>query len=582
VPSPVWHDPATVPGLLLAAATGLAVAIVAGLVALRAGTPVAAIVQFQVVGVAYLAAGTIAWRRRPDNVTGLLLVAIGGSWYIPDFQSASVPAVAALAFATRRVVNSLAAYLLLVYPSGRLRLTRHRVAAGLLIAAPAIHIPARLLLVDRIPAVLESVDRVTTPGCDCANPFAIAPAPDLFAGLERWTGFATVGTTIFIMALVILRLVEASRPMRRILWPVLFGAIVGLVIFAFNVLSFTLDLTLGLTTALGWALSVTRAAVPVGFLIGLLRIKIDKAAVAGLVVGLHAERTAASLERAIASALHDPTAKLAYWSPAARTYVDGSGRVVAMPVAGSGSSVTRVERADQPLGAIIHDSALDDDKALLDAVAAAFALALDRDRLASTVSAQASDARRLPGGPVTFLYADVEGSTLLLGRLGERYADVLAEERRLLRAIVSQHGGVEIDSRADEFFGAFPEEADPVGAALQIQRRLRDHAWPEGVAVRVRIGLHYGQPQMTDEGYVGLDVHRAARIGSAAHGGQILLSERTRRRIEARLPAGASLERLGDFVLKGLSDPESIWQLTVPDLPGPFPPLRLERAAPRG
>jgi hypothetical protein len=91
----------------------------------------------------------------------------------------------------------------------------------------------------------------------------------------------------------------------------------------------------------------------------------------------------------------------------------------------------------------------------------------------------------------------------LLDRLGERYADVLAEQRRLLRGIVREHGGFEIDSRADEFFGAFPEVADPVSAALKIQRRLRDHAWPHGAIVRVRIGLHQGQPQMTDEGYVG-------------------------------------------------------------------------------
>jgi class 3 adenylate cyclase len=168
---------------------------------------------------------------------------------------------------------------------------------------------------------------------------------------------------------------------------------------------------------------------------------------------------------------------------------------------------------------------------------------------------------------------------VLLERLGERYADVLAEERRLLRAIVREHGGVEIDSRADEFFAAFPEAADPIGAALQIQRRLRDHAWPDGAAVRVRIGLHSGQPQMTDEGYVGLDVHRATRIGSAGHGGQVLLSEATRRRVEAHLPPGATVRSLGAFVLKGLPGLESISQLTVPDLPGAFPPLRLEKPA---
>jgi class 3 adenylate cyclase len=251
-----------------------------------------------------------------------------------------------------------------------------------------------------------------------------------------------------------------------------------------------------------------------------------------------------------------------------------------MPGPGSGLSVTFVERADERLGAIVHDAVLDDDKALLDAVSAAFALTVDRDRLASTVHAQASTARQLPDGPVTFLYADVEGSTELLGRLGERYALVLAEQRRLLRTIIREHGGVEIDSRADEFFAAFPETADPASAALGIHRRLRDHAWPGGAAVRVRIGLHTGQPQTTDEGDVGLDVHRATRVGSAGHGGQTLLSEAARRRIASRLPAEATVHGLGAFALKGLPGVESISQLTVPDLPGVFPPLRLEKAAP--
>jgi class 3 adenylate cyclase len=468
---------------------------------------------------------------------------------------------------------------MLTFPSGRLGLRRHRIAMGLVIAFPAIQIPTRLLLVDRIPRVLEHVDRVTTLGCDCVNPFTLASAPAVFAAVERWTGFLTVGTALLIMALVILRLTDATAPMRRVLWPVLFGAIVAIVIFAFNVLSFTLATTPALTGALGWVLSLARASVPIGFLVGLLRMRMDKAAVATLVVGLHDERKRGSLERSIADTLHDPSVKLGYWSPAARTYLDGTGKMLPMPQPGSGSSVTFVERADEPVGAIIHDAVLDDDKALLDAVSAAFALAVDRDRLAATVHAQASSARQLPEGPVTFLYADVEGSTVLLDRLGERYADVLAEERRLLRTIVREHGGFEIDSRADEFFGAFPEAADPVGAALEIQRRLRDHAWPDGAIIRVRIGLHRGQPQMTDEGYVGLDVHRATRIGSAGHGGQVLLSEATRRRIEPSLPSDAAVHQLGAFVLKGLPGLESISQLTVPDLPSAFPPLRLETPA---
>jgi class 3 adenylate cyclase len=564
----------------IAAAIGLMIAILAGLVALRAGVAASAIVQTQVVGIAYLIAGVVAWFRRPDNATGPLLVTISYSWYIPEFQAASMPVVAGLAFATRRLVNTLSAYLLLAFPSGRLGPQRHRIAMGLVIAIAAIQMPTRLLLTDRIPAKLGQVDRVTTPGCDCANPFGVVPAPDLLASIEQWTGFVSVAAALIIMGLVILRLARATAPMRRVLWPVLFSAIVGLLVFAINVLSSTLAVYTMFTGVLGWVLSLARAAVPIGFLIGLLRMKMDKAAVAALVVGLHGDRTPDSLQRSIADALHDPAVKLGYWSPAARTYVDGAGKVLALPRPGTGLSAAIVERADEPLGVIIHDVVLDDDKALLDAVSAAFALAVDRDRLASTVHAQASDARQLPGGPVTFLYADVEGSTELLDRLGERYADLLAEERRLIRSIVRDHGGVEIDSRADEFFAAFPETADPAAAALKIQRRLRDHAWPDGVTVRVRIGLHSGQPQATDEGYVGLDVHRATRIGSAGHGGQILLSDVTRSRIEPRLPSDARLERLGAFGLKGLSGLESIWQLSASDLPNAFPPLRLETPAP--
>ncbi len=560
----------------IGAVVGVAIAVLAALVSYSVGVDWVVIVQSQVVGVAYLVAGTIAWRRRPDNLTGPLLLAIGYSWYIPDFQAAPVPLVAGLAFATRRLINALTPYLLLAFPSGHLGSRWHRIAMGLTIALAAIQMPSRLVLTDQIPTILDQVDRVTTYGCGCVNPLGIAPNPALLARIESITGFVSVATALLILVLVILRLRGATAPMRRVLWPVFLGAIVGLLVFAFNVLSSTLEVNAPLAGARNWLVSFARAAVPIGFLIGLLRMRMGQAAVADLVVGLHGKRTPDSLEQSIAGTLHDPSVRLGYWSPAAATYIDGTGKVLPMPPEGSGLSVSFVKRAEEPLGVIIHDAILNDDKPLLDAVAAAFAMALDRDRLASTVHAQAADARQLPSGPVTFLYADVEGSTQLLNHLGERYAEVLAEERRLLRTIVREHGGIEIDSRADEFFAAFAQAADPVGAALQIQRRLRDQTWPEGVAVRVRIGLHSGQPQITDEGYVGLDVHRASRVGSAGHGGQILLSEATLRKFESSLPPGATADRLGTFVLKGLTGMEPISQLTVPDLPGTFPPLRLE------
>ena len=139
---------------------------------------------------------------------------------------------------------------------------------------------------------------------------------------------------------------------------------------------------------------------------------------------------------------------------------------------------------------------------------------MDRGRLETMVRAQAEESRSLPTGRVTLLYSDIEGSTALLDRLGPRYADLLAEQRRILRGITREHGGREIDSRADEFFAVFPMGSTPLAAAVAIQRRLRDHEWPEGATVKVRIGLHTGEPEIGDEGYVGMDVHFVARLGS--------------------------------------------------------------------
>ena len=567
----------------VATVIGSAVATAAALISLRTDITPAAFIQVHMVGLSYLVAGAIAWRRRPGNATGPLLVSIGCTWYVVDFEALPLPAVAALAFATRRIVNILSTYLLLAYPSGHLGPRRHLIGFGFAVAVTAIQVPVRLLLTVRIPAAVPHLDRGTSFGCDCPNPFAVTSDPALLEWVEHLTSFPSVAVALLVMGLVVVRLTTATRPMRRVLWPVLFGAMVGLLTFSVSLLSWRLTGQVTLMSGLSWVMTLARAAVPIGFLVGLLRMKMGQAAVAGLVVGLHGERTAASLERAIARALHDPSATLGYWSPAADAYVDGTGKVLPLPLPRSGRSVTYVARGEEPLGAIVHDAALEDDKTLLDAVSAAFALAIDRDRLASSLHAQAESARQLPGGPVTFLYSDVEGSTELLGRLGERYAEVLAEQRRLIRSIVREHGGIEVDSRADEFFASFPEGADPAGAAVGIHRRLRDHAWRDGAVVRVRIGLHRGQPQLTDEGYVGLDVHRAARVGSAGHGGQTLLSDAAHRQIVSRLPTNATVHALGAFALKGLPGVESLSQLTVPDLPRTFPPLRLEKSsAPNG
>jgi DNA-binding NarL/FixJ family response regulator/class 3 adenylate cyclase len=179
----------------------------------------------------------------------------------------------------------------------------------------------------------------------------------------------------------------------------------------------------------------------------------------------------------------------------------------------------------------------------------------------------------LPTGAVTLLFTDVEGSTSLVRALGEAWGGVLNEHRSLLRKAVGRAGGQEVDCRADDFLAVFTDPAEALGAAIAAQREFARYGWKEGNDVRVRIGLHTGEPSVGEGGYFGLDVHRAVRIGNAGHGGQILLSEDTARLVEGARD-GFSLRDLGDHHLAGLAGPERIFQVVLPDLPADFPELR--------
>ena len=166
----------------------------------------------------------------------------------------------------------------------------------------------------------------------------------------------------------------------------------------------------------------------------------------------------------------------------------------------------------------------------------------------------------LPGGTLTVLHTDVEDSTTLARRLGDQYAEVLAMHRALLRAAFAAHEGYEVDTQGDSFFVVFSRATQAVAAAVAMQRALAAEAWPEGGAVRVRIGMHTGEPIRTAEGYTGLDVIRGARIKEAGHGGQVLLSKATAALVEAALIDGLSLgpRRASP---QGPSPPERIFQL---------------------
>jgi predicted ATPase/class 3 adenylate cyclase len=179
----------------------------------------------------------------------------------------------------------------------------------------------------------------------------------------------------------------------------------------------------------------------------------------------------------------------------------------------------------------------------------------------------------LPSGTLTLLFSDIEGSTRLLSQLGVQYGEALSVQRSIMREEVKRCGGTEIGTEGDSFFVVFSSVSDAVEAALAAQRRLASYRWPNDAAVRVRMGLHLGEPTRLDDDYVGMDVHRAARIASAAHGGQIVVSAATARRIVGHSP-GIQLKDLGWHRLKDIPDPEHILQLVIDGLQQEFPPLR--------
>jgi predicted ATPase/class 3 adenylate cyclase len=189
-------------------------------------------------------------------------------------------------------------------------------------------------------------------------------------------------------------------------------------------------------------------------------------------------------------------------------------------------------------------------------------------------------AQPLPTGTITLLFTDIEGSTRLLQQLGDLYPAVAAEHDRLLRTAFQDAGGHELDHAGDGFLVVFQNARDAVEAAVAAQHALAAHPWPEGMPVRVRMGLHTGQPSPSQGTYIGLDVHRAARIMAAGHGGQILLSLATRELVERSLQPGLSLLDLGAHRLKDLQRPEHLFQLVLPDLPSEFPPLKTVDARP--
>src|SRR3954447_15732874 len=181
----------------------------------------------------------------------------------------------------------------------------------------------------------------------------------------------------------------------------------------------------------------------------------------------------------------------------------------------------------------------------------------------------------LPSGTVTFLLTDIEGSTRLWESAPDAMGEALQRHDRLLTSVIERHGGVVVTARGegDSFFACFGSAVSAVEAAGGCQLRLNQEAWPAGAALRVRMGLHTGEAHIRDGDYVEhASINRCARVKSAAHGGQVLITKTTRDLVDGRLGGGLGLRRIGEFRLRDLSDPELIYQLTHADLPSDFAP----------
>jgi class 3 adenylate cyclase len=322
--------------------------------------------------------------------------------------------------------------------------------------------------------------------------------------------------------------------------------------------------------------------VPVGFITGQLRSEGRHAAAGRLVIELGRMGAPGELEQRLRRVLRDPTLAVLHWSEAAGAYLDGGGKPVPLPADQEGRGVTYLERQGRPMTALVHAPALLEDPDLAENVLAAVRFVIERESLHGQVQARSTDAATLPTGFVTFLLTDIEGSTALLRKLGDRYGDLLNDVRNIVRQAVLRAGGREVDVRADEFFAVFERAIPAIEAAVSIQHTLSGRTWPDDLECRVRVGIHSGRPTLTDTGYLGLSVHTAARVCSAAHGGQIVVSGEAKAAMEGSLPGGIRFKSLGRHRLPGLTRAEALFQVTGEGLLADFPPLRTGRASSTG
>ena len=373
---------------------GLAVAALAFAVLAGANVQWTEVAGYELVGLSYIVAGTIAWLRRPDNRIGPAILVTGITSFIPVFVRVPIPAVTSAAFAFAWVTNAFAGFILLAYPSGRFFSRTARLVFWVAILSSVIlPIVARLFLLDSGSDFSSATGpSALSYGCDCRNPFVVLPDDALYGAAMLVTRLVTILATILILILIVRRWSGATSAGRRQLVPVLFAGAVGLAAFALDVIAFNALGEQPILAVTSVALVLGRAAVPIGFLLGLLRTQIDMALVGQLVVELGGAPSPERIEAMVAATLHDPSVQLGYWSPAAQAFIGAAGDPVE-PISSPTQSVAMVERSGRTIAIIVHDPALNEDPGLVASVSAAVGLAIENQSLTAELQAQLDEVR---------------------------------------------------------------------------------------------------------------------------------------------------------------------------------------------
>ena len=309
--------------------------------------------------------------------------------------------------------------------------------------------------------------------------------------------------------------------------------------------------------------------VPVGFIQSEFRVAHERAIAGRLIIELGRVETSADLQAELRRTLDDDGLEVVRWSKSEGTYVGCDDTPVRLPSPSARRKATFLQGRGRPLMAILHARSVLRSPEITEAVMAAVHLVAGRELL-DEIDEIGVATEGLPDGEVTFLLTDIEGSTPLLHELGDRYAEVLADVRTLIREAVLQAGGRQVEARADEFVAVFDEAGAALDAAVAMQRAIGAHEWPGDRAVRVRAGVHAGEILLTEAGYVGITVHTAARVMSAAHGGQILVTGETLDRLD--VDATPQTTSRGVHRLKGLADDHELHQVVAEGLLTDFAP----------